>query len=123
MPPPALLLALLLPIGILASVRCPTGHSFGSIAFSASTGKTGRASNHCTRSAADRRAVADCGRKDCQVQVWLDGNCGAVAAGKGGWAYAVGDDQGQAEHLAVAQCAAKAARCKVASSLCSRSEP
>ncbi len=118
--PSGALLGLLLAATLLALVRCPTGDSFGSIAFSQASGRTGKASNYCTRSAADRRAVSDCSHKDCRVEVWLDGNCGALAAGKGGWASAVGDDQKQAERLAVSQGAARAARCKVAASLCSR---
>jgi len=93
----------------MGDVRCPTGNAFGSIAYSESTGKTGKAANYCVRSSADRKAVADCGKKDCQVEVWLDNNCGALAAGKGAWAYAVGDEKDDVEALAVQQYIAKVA--------------
>jgi hypothetical protein len=109
---------------VLALVRCPTGNSYGAIAFSAATGRSGASSNYCTRSTADRRAVSECGRVDCRVEVWLDNNCGALAAGKGGWAYAVGDAQPDAERLALSQCASRGGtRCRVAASLCSRGLP
>ncbi len=123
MPLPAAL-GLVALAAVLALIRCPTGDSFGAIAFSRASGRTGQSSNCCTRSTADRRAVADCRKADCRVEVWLDNNCGALAAGRGGWAYAVGDDKVQAERLALSQCAAHGgSRCKVAASLCSRGTP
>ena len=109
-------------VGALLFARCPTGDSYGSIAWSPSTGRTGKSRQYCTRQSADKKAVSDCGRKDCRVEVWLNGNCGALAAGKGGEAYAVGDDQKEAERLALQQCGEKAKTCKVAVAFCSRED-
>ncbi len=91
----------------LAQVR----DNYGAIATSKS-GLWGYAYDYPTREQAEQRALKECGKSDCQIQVWFKNACGAVAKdpqGNLGWGWATNREQAQAN--ALSECAT--GTCKV----------
>ena len=81
--------------------------SHGSIAYSPTTGKVGKAVNYPTRAAAEQEALNRCGESDCKAYSWFKNACGALARGDDGsgalgWAWDT--DRMEAERKAIAQC-------------------
>lgn len=100
--------------------------SWGAIAMRPGGGY-GYAFNQASRDAAERAARAQCegaaGRSTrCEVRVYFDRSCAALATGNfGEWATAVGADRKTAGQAAVAQCDGHLPTepCKLAVSVCS----
>lgn len=95
--------------------------SFGAIAYSASTGRSGWSASHGTKNAALRAAINSCGEADCRAEVWLQGSCGAAVRGKNGistsWGY---PDRRGAEWRALAECSIGSSECVLVAWACSR---
>jgi Domain of unknown function (DUF4189) len=99
-----------------------TQPTYGAIAYSWSSGGCGNSANLSTRPDAERSAVSNCGRSDCEVVLWFRGGCAALAEGQGrkiGWAQAGSKDS--AEKAAQASCYKNGgADCRVLCSVCTR---
>jgi serine/threonine-protein kinase len=82
------------------------GDSFGAIAYSRSTGAHGYSHRFGSQAQAERRAVSECGKSDCEVLAWFNnGACGALATnGKGTYGGAWGRTREEAERKALANC-------------------
>jgi hypothetical protein len=100
---------------------------FGAIAYSKSTTAYGESYRHDTREQAEQRAREECairgpGARDCEVLVWFNKSCGALALGRNG-AYGADHDEDPAvaTQKAMAHCRPfGAASCAVVSKICSR---
>ncbi|VXD19127.1 conserved exported hypothetical protein [Planktothrix serta PCC 8927] len=87
--------------GLMAGVALAQPDHYGAIATSASGG-WGYAYDYPTRQQAEQKALRECGKSDCQVQVWFKNACGAVAKspeGNLGWGWASTPEQAQAYAL------------------------
>ena len=96
---------------------------YGAIAYSRRTGHYGYATHHRSRRAAEDRALDECARRDCKIEVWFRDNCAALATGSEGqvvgWAY--NRRLEEAKENAIEQCRAHDGRhCRVVVSACSR---
>jgi len=92
---------------------------YGAIAFNQDTRDWGWASNYRTRRGAEDRALDECGR-GCEIAVWYEDQCGAVAMGRdGGAGWAPGYDLAEAEDEALYQCEGVDRRCRILISSCS----
>ncbi|RZM00029.1 MAG: DUF4189 domain-containing protein [Variovorax sp.] len=140
------LVALLLGVGAAAGLAAPAavpqtpraGATWGAIAARADG--YGYAFNQPSRAAAEQVARAQCerpagtssaapaatdrpgGRGTCEIRVWFQRGCAALATGNfGEWGTATGTDQGVATRAAVAQCDAHLPTepCRVAVGICS----
>jgi Domain of unknown function (DUF4189) len=122
----ALVLALLVPATALAGRRdrhdrhrfdqvvAPVDQgTFGSIAYSPSTGKLGWSYGFGDGDAAKAAAVSACGVGDCAWQVVEQNEYAVIATGTGGPAVAWNTDYATAEADALAACAAKGTGCIV----------
>jgi hypothetical protein len=95
---------------------------FGAIAYSARSGANGWAKDHASREAAEKAALAACGKhaKDCSVLVWFRNGCGAVAVGAKtsipgyGW----GTTQALADAEAMKGCARHTKGCRIKHQVC-----
>jgi hypothetical protein len=113
------------PVAALASPR--PAASWGAIA--ARPGGHGYAFNQPSRTAAEQLARAQCerpaGKPDigaCDVRVWFENSCGALATGNfGEWGAATGADSNAATKAAVTQCDAHLPTepCRAVVSVCS----
>ena len=79
---------------------------YGAIAFSKSTGQTGYSYDYSSRGGAEQAALNKCGENDCEIQVWFQNSCGALAQGGDGalgysWA---ANNRSQAESRALSEC-------------------
>jgi Domain of unknown function (DUF4189) len=97
-------------------------HSYGAIAYGATSHRWGRSFHWPTRSGAESYALKTCASSDCKVVEWFNFECGAVASDRGTGAY--GYDSGKTLSLAEAgaerECATRGGKeCKVAVSVCS----
>lgn len=79
--------------------------NYGAIATSDSSSDAwGYGFDYPTRAQAERRALEECGRSDCQVRVWFKNACGSVATNGSriGWAWA--STRAEAEAQAMSAC-------------------
>jgi hypothetical protein len=103
----------------------PPKPDFGAIAYDTATGAWGESYHWENRDKAESVALQNCQDNkgtDCQVMVWFDRNCGAVAVDDDGNAYwALGDGEGAARENAIGKCNAGGSKdCAVQASECSR---
>jgi serine/threonine-protein kinase len=87
--------------GLMAGVAIAQQDRYGAIATSASGG-WGYAYDYPTRQQAEQKALKECGKSDCQVQVWFKNACGAVVKdpqGNLGWGWATTREQAEASAL------------------------
>ncbi|MEO6419801.1 MAG: DUF4189 domain-containing protein [Polyangiaceae bacterium] len=93
--------------------------AFGAIAYSKSTGKNGGTFAWGTRQEAERASARYCGESDCQVLVWVQSSCAALAVGDGattGWS--VDGRRGRAERRALEECSARTKDCHIVRWVC-----
>jgi len=97
-------------------------YSYGAIAYSSDKGDYGYSERYGSRAQAEREAMKQCGKDDCEVAVWFYNSCGALAVDDdGNWGGGDGDDAGRAQRDAVASCAEEGGKtCKVIFTHCSR---
>ena len=105
--------------------RCSNvGPSFGAIAYGPGSGAWGSAYDWDSREKAESTAMANCQKyaNDCEVEVWFQDQCGAVAAEDGRSVYwGLGDGEGAAREDAMSKCAKGGGKnCQVQASQCSR---
>ena len=108
----------LLGILVLLSSSVASAHQFGAIAYSATTGRWGIATDYYL-GGAQVAAVSHCSVWDCQAVAWVTGGCAALAAGPGGhygWAYA--SYLGTARANALLQCDARGYGCASLAHVC-----
>jgi serine/threonine-protein kinase len=93
---------------------------FGAIAYSPSTRAHGWAYDYASRAAAERRALAKCGRhaRDCFVPVWFRNACGALAIGFEGYGSGWGASRKLAESYALQSCRRYSGGCRVVRWVC-----
>jgi uncharacterized protein DUF4189 len=105
-------------------VSPPPAESFGAIAYGRTSGAYGFSYSWPSRAKAENVALNNCGTHgdDCEIMVWFDRKCGAVAAGQGSSAWwGLGDTDGQARAAALDKCANDGGEdCEVKVSRCSR---
>ncbi len=98
--------------------------SYGAIAYGRTSRAYGFSYSWPSRAKAESIALNNCGQHgdDCEVMVWFDSKCGAVAAGQGSSAWwGLGDGDGQARADALDRCANDGGEgCAVQVSQCSR---
>jgi len=93
---------------------------YGAIAYSASTGGYGTSFGNATRKEAEAEALEGCSKhgEGCQVAVWVENGCAALAAddqaGWGEWA----DDLETAKSKALAACNRESNKCNLVVSDC-----
>lgn len=97
-------------------------HDFGAIAYSRSTGSTGWSNKRDTRDEAESSALEYCGEGDCEIEVWFDGTCAAIATGNDGQPrWALGATAQEAQTNSVAKCQDEGGgTCEVRETACSR---
>ena len=118
LPIPSLLIASCL---TLAAGVAIAEDSFGAISYSRSRGVYSAALNMPTRSAAERAALAACGRmnRDCSLPVWVLNGCVSIAVGRAnGFGSGWGSTRSSAEWEAVAVCEHHARACAVRHTAC-----
>lgn len=103
----------------------PPKPSFGAIAYGRKSGAWGYSYGWGDRDKAESVAIENCGKngKDCEVMVWYDRKCGAVAARSDTTAayWGLGDGAGAANSQALSQCTKDGGKnCEVKVSKCSR---
>lgn len=93
---------------------------FGAIAFSPSSSSYGYSYGHPSRAAAESRAYGECAARSggCQVVLWFQSACGALAQGYNGWGSAWGNSRAQAERNAIAQCSRHTGGCGILAWVC-----
>ncbi|MGO9121500.1 MAG: DUF4189 domain-containing protein [Desulfomonilaceae bacterium] len=79
---------------------------YGAIAFSKSTGQSGYSYDYSSRDDAEQAALNNCGENDCEIQVWFENSCAALAQGDDGalgysWA---ANNRSSAESRALSEC-------------------
>jgi hypothetical protein len=99
--------------------------SFGAIAYGRESGAYGYSFQWNSQAKAESVALQNCAKngRDCEVIVWFDRRCGAVAAStNGSTAYwGIGETIGAARATAISQCTKDRGRqCEVKASQCSR---
>jgi uncharacterized protein DUF4189 len=90
-----------------SSMQSAPGDSYGAIAYSRTTGAWGNSYKWSSRAKAESVAMQNCAQhaKDCQVTVWYDHKCGAVAADQGPTAFwGIGNTVSQARAAAQNEC-------------------
>ena len=106
--------------------RCGPGpnpaRSFGAIAYSRSTGAYGYSYKYANRAEAEKRAIQECGKNDCEVAAWFFNNCGALVTGSNGaWGAGYGDNERTAQVAARARCAKEGGtNCEIKFTQCSK---
>lgn len=86
---------------LMAGVALAQPDRYGAIATSISGG-WGYGYDYPTRKEAEQKALKECAKSDCKVQVWFKNACGAVAKspeGIIGWGWAITKEQAQANAL------------------------
>jgi Domain of unknown function (DUF4189) len=93
---------------------------YGAIAYSPTNRAHGWAYDYPSRQAAERRALALCGRhaEDCIVPVWFRNACGALAVGSDGYGSGWGPSRKSAEGQAVQSCRRYSGGCAVVRWVC-----
>ena len=90
-------------------------NNYGAIAYSPSTGASGRSWDYRSRAAAENAALNNWEQHagDCQV-LWFRNACGAVAVGNGGgWGSAWGNTRRQAQNNAIRRCRQFTSGCRI----------
>lgn len=103
----------------------PVSPNFGAIAYDRKTGAWGYSYNWNTQREAEDNALAQCKKNDgpdCEVMVWYQRECGAVASADGDEAYwGTGDGEGAAGANALASCKRDGGKnCNIQVEECSR---
>lgn len=96
------------------------GEYYGAIAYSPTNRAHGWAFDYSSRGAAERRALALCGRhaEDCIVPVWFRNACGALAVGPDGYGSGWGSSRKSAEGQAIQSCRRYSGGCAVIRWVC-----
>jgi Domain of unknown function (DUF4189) len=105
--------------------QCPGmgSHDFGAIAYSPSTGASGWSNKYDTQEEAENGALEECRKEasDCEIEVWFDDNCGAIAAGDKEVSWGLGNTAREAQLGALEKCRQGGDdNCEVKASVCSR---
>ena len=99
------------------------GPSYGAIAYGRTSKAWGYSHNWGSQGKAESVAMQNCAQHsdDCEVMVWFDRRCGAVAAGEGATAFwGLGNNVGQAQGEAKNKCLNGGGKvCEVKVSQCS----
>jgi len=98
-------------------------HDYGAIAYSPSTGANGWSNKSDTREEAENTALKECGKRasDCEIEVWFDDKCGAVAAGEKEVSWGLGNTAREAQLSALEKCRqGEDHKCELRASVCSR---
>ncbi|HEV8015918.1 MAG TPA: DUF4189 domain-containing protein [Stellaceae bacterium] len=102
----------------------PPRPDYGAIAYGRKSGAWGYSYNWDTKEDAENNALKNCAANgdDCEVTVWYQHECGAVASAAGDAAYwGVGDGTGDAGANALASCKKDGGKnCKIEVAQCSR---
>jgi hypothetical protein len=103
----------------------PPRPSYGAIAYGRKSGAYGFSYKWDSQSKAEGVAMQNCAKNgsDCEVMVWFDRKCGAVAAPRNSAAayWGLGDGAGDANSHALRQCTKDGGKnCEVKVSQCSR---
>ncbi len=102
----------------------PPPPSYGAIAYGRTSGAWGYSYRWESEAKAESVAMENCAQHgdDCEVMVWFERKCGAVASGEGGTAFwGLGDSDGQARADAQNKCVEGGGKdCEVQVSQCSR---
>ena len=102
----------------------PPPPQYGAIAYGAQSGAYGDANNWDSQQQAEDTAMKNCSAHgdDCQVMVWFNDQCGAVATGDGiDPVWGLGDGEGAAREAAINKCtAAGGSNCTIQDATCSR---
>jgi len=102
----------------------PPPPSYGAIAYGRSSRAFGFSYRWPSQAKAERVALQNCAEHgdDCEIMVWFEHNCGAVAAGSGTSAFwGLGDGDGRARAAALGKCREEEGEaCKIKVSACSR---
>ncbi len=97
--------------------------SYGAIAYGRTSGAWGSSYHWGSQAEAESKAMQTCAKQgnDCEVVVWFDRKCGAVAAAEGAVAFwGLGDSDGQARADAQNKCEQGGGKdCRVQASECS----
>jgi uncharacterized caspase-like protein len=103
-----------------SSIPANPANRFGAIAYSPSTGSHGWSYDYATREEAERVALANCGQhaRDCNVPIWFQNACGALAVGPSGYGSGWAINQGLAEAYALGVCGQHSASCSVRRWVC-----
>ncbi len=98
--------------------------SYGAIAYGLTSGAWGTSYHWGSEAKAESAAMQRCAEhgKDCEVMVWFERKCGAVALGQGTTAFwGLGDSDGQARADAQSKCVNGGGKdCEVEVSECSK---
>jgi hypothetical protein len=110
-------------LALLFALAAPTAFagSYGAIAYSPSTGKSGTSWNYSCVDEATRAAVGFCGQGDCDWVRWVGDQCAALAvASNGATGDAANSNRGLAEYTALQTCANYGGTdCHIQASVCS----
>ena len=103
-----------------SSIPANPANRFGAIAYSPSTGSHGWSYDYASREEAERVAVANCAQhaRDCNVPIWFQNACGALAVGPSGYGSGWAINQGLAEAYALGVCGQHSASCSVRRWVC-----
>ena len=103
----------------------PPAPSFGAIAYGRGDGSYGTSYHWGSQQKAEKVAMDTCakrGAKDCEIMVWFDRRCGAIAAGEDHVVvWGVAETEGEARGSAKSKCTAAGNKaCQMLVSECSR---
>lgn len=102
----------------------PPPPAYGAIAYGRTSRAWGYSDHWGSQAKAESVAMQNCAQhgNDCEIMVWFERNCGAVAAGDGTTAFwGLGDGEGAAREAAQNKCAQGGGKtCVVQVSKCSR---
>ena len=103
-----------------SSIPANPANRFGAIAYSPSTGSHGWSYDYASREEAERVALANCAQhaRDCNVPIWFQNACGALAVGPSGYGSGWAINQGLAEAYALGVCGQHSASCSVRRWVC-----
>jgi hypothetical protein len=100
---------------------------YGAIALSGATGKFGFSFDYPSRTAAERRALAECRSRseagDCAIEIWFYNTCGALALGPPparGSAYAADEATARGQALRACNAQSKGMVCEIKTAVCSK---
>ena len=93
---------------------------YGAIAYSPGKKAHGWASNHPSRTAAQRTALENCRKyaPDCKTVVWFLNACATLATGEAGYGSAWGSTQAAADKEALKLCGSHTRACTVVRQVC-----
>lgn len=111
------------PVKITDDLMGPVRSGFGAIAYNPKENRWAEAYGYGSSALAERNAITACGGKDkgCQVAIWYNKYCGAVAVGAyGAWSGGKGPSAKAAGQDAVDRCMKVGTDCKLLRVNCSR---